>query len=170
VNEIFKSNTPEETKHTIYGRIHHLERRINLYNNPYPYVFNPYHYQQSQMVPQTYLPNPYHNYYQPSYVNRNPEMFPPVDTHALHKSARTFQKLMKQTDLIVKKIIESDKFAHDLMEAAQKSDQKKVDQLISSTGVKIKYKATFSPDGINIRLQNGEQGGACCTLVLALSW
>jgi hypothetical protein len=96
-------------------------------------------------------------------------MFQAIDTHELHKSAQIFQKLMRQTDLIVYKIIRSDKFAHDLMESTQKSDQKKVDELIMSTGITIKHKATFSPDGITIKLHNGNEGD-CCTLAIALRW
>ncbi len=118
----------------------------------------------------SHVPAQYYAHYQPVIEFRYPEMYPPVDTHELHKSAKTFQKLIKQTDLIVNKIIESDKFAHDLMEAAQKSNQKRVDELILSTGIKIKYKATFSPDGINIKLYNSEQEGACCSLSISLRW
>ncbi|WP_163100075.1 hypothetical protein [Peribacillus alkalitolerans] len=144
-----------------------------MYYHPYPYnpyVSPAYYYPSSNLVPPNFVPVHYNSYYQHGHEIRTPEMYPPIDTQELHKSAQIFQKLIRQTDLIVKKIISSDKFARDLMESAQKSDQKKVDQLILSTGITIKHKVTFSPDGINIKLHNGDNDGDCCTLVIALRW
>ncbi|KAA0967007.1 hypothetical protein FQ087_05655 [Sporosarcina sp. ANT_H38] len=77
---------------------------------------------------------------------------------------------MKQADLLAGKIVNSKEFAHDLMEAAQLSNTKKVDELILSTGITLKIKTYFSPTGIRIELTNAGNEGSCCNLLMTLKW
>lgn len=99
-----------------------------------------------------------------------PTNFPPVDIHGLKQSAIKFEALMKQAQLILNKIAYSPQFAHDMMDAAQKSNQKKVDELILSTGITVISKSHFTPDGIKIELNNANDGGACCSFIIGLKW
>ena len=78
---------------------------------------------------------------------------------------------MKQADLLVNKIVNSNEFAFELMDAAQLSNTKKVEELILSTGITIKLKTNYTPTGILIDLDNSEDDeGGCCQLRMALKW
>lgn len=77
---------------------------------------------------------------------------------------------MEQASLLINKIIQSNSFAFDLMNAAQQSNQQKVDELIHATGISIDVKTKFTPSGIQITLDNSEMEGGCCKLLIALRW
>ncbi|MBS4179407.1 hypothetical protein [Lederbergia citrea] len=108
--------------------------------------------------------------YMPPHLLRPQSMYPPVDIKKLHQSAQKYQELLNQATLLVNKITTSPGFARNLMDAAQKSNQKKVIELILSTGITIKVKTSFSPDGIKVDLSNAKHEGDCCTIRLALPW
>lgn len=138
---------------------------IQLYYNPYSYFIysNPYpmwmmsnHSSFAQFPKHLAMPT--------SPSNNNP--FPPVDTHKLKTSAKSIQTIFQQAHLLTNKIAESDQFAHDLMNAAQLSNKAKVDQLIVSTGITIKFETKFTPDGIQIRFMESD----CCGLTMILDW
>ncbi len=88
----------------------------------------------------------------------------------LNISAKRFQELLKQADLLAGKIVNSKEFAHDLMEAAQLSNTKKVEELIQSTGITLKIKTHYNPTGIRIELTNSENEVGCCDLLMTLYW
>lgn len=96
--------------------------------------------------------------------------FPPVDTKQLHSSAERFQVVMREARLLIDKIVSTPSFAHELMNAAQQSNQQRVDDLIASTGVSIRVKTTYSPTGIQIQLDSSEPGEGCCKLEMNLLW
>jgi hypothetical protein len=96
--------------------------------------------------------------------------FPTVNIQRLNTSAQRFQELLKQADLVAGKIVNSKKFAHDLMEAAQLSNTKKVEELIKSTGITMKIKTYFNPTGIRIEINNADNEGDCCNLLMTLKW
>jgi|GEM_PF-1177367 hypothetical protein len=96
--------------------------------------------------------------------------FPPVNIAGLEYSARRFQQLMKEAQLLIGKIVESSDFARQLMGAAQESNQQRVDQLIRSTGISVRFRTDYSPSGIRIYLDNAEKEGGCCELLLGLRW
>ena len=120
-----------------------------------------------------YMMYPYDNLHQQIY-NQHPlqiqHSFPPVNTDKLYVSAERFQALIKEARLLTEKIINDPEFAHELMNAAQLSDQDKVDNLIMSTGISIKANAYFSPSGIQIEFDSTEQGESCCKLDMRLTW
>ncbi len=104
-------------------------------------------------------------------VSQNsPNPFPDVNTQRLHASAGKMLEVINQSQLLINRIVESPDFAHNLMDAAQLSNQKRVDELIQSTGITTKVKTTFTPSGIQIELDNSERLGACCKLKIALRW
>lgn len=96
--------------------------------------------------------------------------FPPIDIKRLHSSAENFRKIMREAHLLIDKIVSTPSFASELMDAAQLSNQQKVENLILSTGVSVKIKATFSPTGILIGFDNSEVEAGCCKLNISLPW
>ncbi|WP_255551148.1 hypothetical protein [Sporosarcina sp. E16_8] len=131
-----------------------------MHYNPYPHWTYPYSDPRrlfnEQLHPQTVL--------------KPPSPFPSINTQVLNTSAQRFQELLKQADLLAGKIVNSKEFAHELMEAAQLSNTKKVEDLIVSTGITLKIKTYFSPTGIRIELNNDESAGDCCHLLMTLKW
>ncbi len=124
--------------------------------NPY---MNPYQY-----------PPGYSSFYPVYFPVPNVRQFPPVDVEGLTYSARRFQKLMEQAGRLINTINRSHQFAFDLMNAAQMSDEKRVNELIRSTGITTKMQTKFTPSGIQITLDNSEMEGGCCKLLIALRW
>lgn len=96
--------------------------------------------------------------------------YPPVNTTRFHTSATNSMQLMKQANLLVTKIADSHSFADELMSSAQSSNQKKVEEMIASTGITTSKQTTFTPDGIRIHLQNKNEDGVSCDLILILQW
>ncbi|MCU9612378.1 hypothetical protein OEV98_02225 [Caldibacillus lycopersici] len=142
-----------------------------MYYYPSAYPMNSYYHPYGyRNVLMDYLPPQIH---QPvsiytGFRQQNP--FPPVNIQQLDQSARKFQALIKEADLFINKIISSSSFARELMNAAQLSDKKKVEELIKSVGISIKVSTNFTPTGIHITLDNRDMPGRCCELVIALNW
>ena len=105
-----------------------------------------------------------------SVSQNNPNPFPPVNTQRLHASAGKMLEVIKQSQLLINRIVDSPDFAHGLMDAAQLSNQKKVDELIQATGITSKVTSKFTPSGIHIEFDNAETLGECCKLQIALRW
>ena len=96
--------------------------------------------------------------------------YPAVNTNHFRNSAKQSMDLMKQANLLVTKITESDTFRNDLMMSAQTSNQKKVDEMITTAGITTSFETKFTPDGIGIHFQNKNEEGVCCELILILHW
>lgn len=123
--------------------------------------------------PYAYMTYPFYNAHRSTYPQQPLQvqnLFPPVNTERLHVSAASFQVLIREARLLTDKIVSDPGFASDLMNAAQLSDQEKVNQLILSTGITIKTKADFSPTGIRIEFDSSEHGEGCCKLDMRLMW
>ena len=73
---------------------------------------------------------------------------------------------MQQAQLLLDKIKSSTPFAHDLMDAAQRSDKEKVNQMIKSVGITNTFETKYTPGEIQIILI--EKG--CCGLTVLLNW
>jgi len=111
--------------------------------------------------------------YHPAFTAIQPggqNVFPDVDIRKFHLSATRFRQILTQTDFLISKIVASDDFARDLMEAAQASDKAKVDRLIRSTGVTIAYTLSYTPDGLRLDITNSDSQIGCCDLRLLLRW
>jgi hypothetical protein len=96
--------------------------------------------------------------------------FPEVNPTKLHDSAVAFQALMKEANVILTKLEDSESFAIQLMEAAQQSNHDEVDRLIQSTGVNKNVKTTFNPDGVKMELISQSNDLECCRLLMSLRW
>lgn len=111
----------------------------------------------------------------PSYrKQQNPHMtkspFPPVNIEKFDISAHQFQRLMEQARLFVNKIVNSSQFAYELMDAAQRSDKNKVEEMIRTTGITIAFHVQFTPTAIQIILDNSTEKVNCCQLLVGLKW
>ncbi len=106
-------------------------------------------------------------YYPPYAIERQ---YPEVDATLFEQSAKSMQFLMKEASLVLNKFAVSKDFATKVMNAAQQSNMKEVDQLIKSTGIKSKVKTSFNPDGINMQLSSNIGEAECCHLTIGLRW
>ena len=140
-----------------------------MHYNPYPHWAYPYSVPRWP-VPDGYVSAHFNEHLQSQIALRPQSPFPSINTQVLNTSAQRFQELLKQADLLAGKIVNSKEFAHELMEAAQLSNTKKVEELIISTGITLKIKTYFSPTGIRIELTNSENEGGCCNLLMTLKW
>jgi hypothetical protein len=136
---------------------------------PYPHWAYPYS-DPRWLVPDGYVSARFNEYLQSQTASIPQSPFPSINTQMLNTSAKKFQELTKQANLLAGKIVNSKEFAHELMEAAQLSNTRKVEELIISTGITLKIKTYFSPTGIRIELTNSENGGDCCNLLMTLKW
>jgi hypothetical protein len=96
--------------------------------------------------------------------------YPKVDTEAFHKSVKSFQSLLQEASDLLEKFATSDKFAYDLMSAAQKSDLPKVEEMIKSSGVSSLVDTKYTPDGIEITLSSKSGNVECCEMSMKLGW
>ena len=135
----------------------------------YPYLPYPY-YQTGQLVRNQHVSPPYFGQPQTEVAVNPPNSYPPVDTRKFNASAKKYQILTKQINLFFEKVSTSEQFANDLMEAAQRSNTQKVEEMIKSVGITAKVNCKFTPTGIIIEITNGETGGDCCHLRVILPW
>ena len=85
-------------------------------------------------------------------------------------SAKGMEMLMKDASHLLAEMAKSRKFSFDLMSAAQQSHDDKVEKLIKSTGLKIIPKVTYTPDGLKLHFNSGQDYNNCCELSLKLRW
>lgn len=135
----------------------------------YPYLHYPY-YHPGQSVANLHVSPPYYGQLQTVVAINPANSFPPVDTSKFNASAKKYQLLTKQINLFFDKVTTSQQFSNDLMEAAQLSNTKKVEEMIKSVGITAKINCNFTPTGIIIDVTNGESGGDCCHLRVTLPW
>lgn len=102
--------------------------------------------------------------------NESARPFPEVNSTLFRTSADKAIALMEDANLVMKKIITSNSFSNDLMAAAQQSQQKEVDRLIQSTGIKKKPKITYNPDGITMNFVDYAGDKECCHIITQLRW
>ncbi|MEH7237252.1 hypothetical protein [Bacillus sp. JJ1562] len=95
---------------------------------------------------------------------------PDVDPTLFKESAEEMRILMKDASLILAKLADSKDFAKKVMAAAQASNDKEVDRLLKTTGIQSKVKATFNPDGLNLKLEASVAGSKSSQLTIALRW
>lgn len=93
--------------------------------------------------------------------------YPLVNPSIFHQSASLTQKLLEEANILLQQLQRHD-FAYQVMMYAQKSQQKEVEKLLQSTGVKARIETNFNPNGIHIHLIRKDID--CCRIILALRW
>ncbi|ESU31211.1 hypothetical protein G3A_17690 [Bacillus sp. 17376] len=96
--------------------------------------------------------------------------YPEVNATLFRTSADKAITLMKDANLVMTKITSSTSFSNELMAAAQQSDQKEVERMIQSTGIKKKPKITYNPDGITMNFVDYAGDKECCHIITQLRW
>lgn len=96
--------------------------------------------------------------------------YPEVNPSLFKSSAQKAIALMQDANLVMSKITSSTSFSRDLMSAAQESNQKEVERLIQSTGIKKKPKITYNPDGITMNFTDFVGDRECCHIITELRW
>lgn len=96
--------------------------------------------------------------------------YPEVNATLFKSSAEKAILLMKDANLVMTKIMSSTSFSSDLMAAAQQSQQKEVERLIQSAGIKKKPKITYNPDGITMNFVDYAGDKECCHIITQLRW
>ena len=134
---------------------------IFLYYNYFPYYVYPTHYPVQAMAPS---PLPAQTV-RPTNETRG-SVYPPVNTKKLGTSVKNVQKMVPQVQLLFDKIAQSDQFARDLKNAAQRSDQDTVNRLIRSVGITNQFEIKYTPDSIQIKLIERN----CCVFTVVLDW
>lgn len=127
-----------------------------------PHYFYPYY-------PNYQLIQPYDN----SYLNCSPNRYrhyPDVNPGMFMNSAKGMEMLMKDASHLLAEMARSRKFSFDLMSAAQQSKADTVEKLIKSTGIKTIPKVTYTPDGLKLHFNSGQEYTNCCELALKLRW
>jgi hypothetical protein len=136
-------------------------------------MMHPYYYYRNapRNIPpnQNYAaPQPLNPSYYPYYVPYR--SLPPVDTKMFIKSSKCIQNLMTSANTIVDKFASSPQFSVDIMTAAQFSNQKEVEKIIHSLGLKDVPKVSYTPDGLTIQFDTSENNFDVCHLSLKIRW
>lgn len=95
--------------------------------------------------------------------------YPPVDTKILGQSVTAFQKLMRDGGILLNKLAEQ-RFAYQLMTAAQAGNQHEVDRIMASIGIESAISTKYTPSGVIFTVDPNVQGTSCCTLTMSLKW
>lgn len=114
----------------------------------------------------------YHQYYYPYSqirINRQQPLYPPVDISIFEHSVTSFQKIINEASIILKKFADP-QFAFRLMTLAQAGKQLEVDRLIKSIGTSTPVTTQYTPTGILLTIHAQAQGSQCCTLTMYLRW
>ena len=132
-----------------------------MYYNYFPYYVYPSHYPVQAMAP---TPLPRQTAMPTNETNGNP--YPPVNTKKLGNSVSKMKRMVPQVQLLFDKISNSDQFARDLKNAAQRSDKETVNRLIRSVGITNEFEIKYTPDSIQIKLIEKN----CCVFTAVLDW
>ncbi|SHF93277.1 hypothetical protein [Ornithinibacillus halophilus] len=132
----------------------------------YPYYFPNYY-------PNVYYTYPVYSvpYYSNStLIQTNVRPYPEVDPTFFHDSSSAFKQLMQDASHILDSLSSSEELAYQVMDAAQKNQTEKVEELIKSTGVQGEVEVEYNPDGINLTMISNVEGTECCKLTMAIRW
>jgi hypothetical protein len=116
-----------------------------------------------------YRTNYYYSTSQP-YGYNQVRNYPEVNPDMLMKSAEKMRVLVHDATLLLNKISISKTFSIDLMAAAQQSNNKKVEEMIRSTGVKNTPSIAYTPDGLKLKFSGNVENVDCCHLGIDLRW
>lgn len=108
----------------------------------------------------------YPNYQYPYQLRKKND----VDVTIFSESLGAYRQLLKDASNVLDHLADSKSFAAQVMGAAQVSNQKEVDRLIKSIGVKSDFEVTYNPDGIHLKFWAHVKGSECCKLDMAIRW
>jgi len=116
---------------------------------------------------------PFHYYHAyppiPNYVFPH-RQFLPVNQKMFMDSARKMDPILRDAQILMKRISNSDAFAKKIMIAAQHSNVTEVNRIISQTGIKSKSNIRFNPSGFIVTLSRKDDPTDCCDVELRIRW
>ncbi|MDU0205092.1 hypothetical protein ACYEXS_11345 [Paenibacillus sp. MAH-36] len=98
-----------------------------------------------------------------------PRDYPTVDSKILSNSIASSHHLLKDASLLIQKLSEP-AIAHELMTHAQQGNQKEVDRIVHSFGVKSAVVTSYSPSSVKFTIDPQTPDIPCCEVTLALKW
>lgn len=148
-----------------------------MYNRPY--ICPPPH-----VIYNTYWRYPYQPLLYPSskqnltvqkgmsapHIKSQSRVFPPVDPQLFMQSVNAFQTLLQDGQRILDHISHSPQYATELMDAAQRSDWDKINELIAMIDTQAEVEVTFIPEGITFILKETVAEIDCCILRMTIRW
>ncbi|MET3699460.1 hypothetical protein SAMN05877753_11199 [Bacillus oleivorans] len=99
-----------------------------------------------------------------------PRQFPEVDTTLFVESAKISKPLLTEIVNLLDKIEEPGPFSKRLMDAAQRSDQARVRQLLREAGVKSDPEININPDGLRLTFLGKTEAGDFSRIMIVLRW
>ncbi|HZG71825.1 MAG TPA: hypothetical protein VEY51_09860 [Chondromyces sp.] len=114
----------------------------------------------------------YHQYSHPIYYYPTSyyRPYPRVNINQFTLSAKRTLGLLPDARLLLNRISNDRQFATTLMTEAEHSQPGKVNEIVSSLGMKHKPNIHYNPDGITLKFTDEIQGTECCHLILQLRW
>ncbi|KAB2334715.1 hypothetical protein F7731_13145 [Cytobacillus depressus] len=100
-------------------------------------------------------------------VNR---VYPSVNPGSFMKSAKEMERIVKDASRLIEKMAADRNFSFELMNAAQASQNSKINSMIKSTGITHIPKVHFTPDGLILHFESAAQLQGCCGLTLNIRW
>lgn len=115
---------------------------------------------------------PFHYYTGNQYYlrPRQPSPYPEINTDTLKESAKAFKPLMKDADKIIEAFTNSETFAHNIMDAAQRSQTEEIKSYLTEIGINRPVKVNYNPDSLRLELINQSNNMDCCKLSISLKW
>ncbi|WLR41262.1 hypothetical protein LC087_09960 [Bacillus carboniphilus] len=107
-------------------------------------------------------------YYYPVYPPFIPyyyRPFPAISPNTFIESAKTIPPYLKDLTSLAEKISSDRQYSEQLMNAAQESDQQKVDSLIQGLNLEHSIKTTYTPDGVRFEISSTR-----CRVSMSLRW
>ncbi|MCG7407377.1 hypothetical protein MH117_08085 [Paenibacillus sp. ACRRX] len=99
-----------------------------------------------------------------------PDLYLPVNTAVFSSSAGSSLDLMQQMNRVLQRIRDSKDYAAEVMDAAQRGNEKEVIRLLKSTQVSADISVKFTPDGLHMRFSSGPTENYCCITEVMLRW
>ncbi|MGV2620013.1 hypothetical protein QRD89_08810 [Halobacillus sp. ACCC02827] len=123
-------------------------------------------------MPMVWVPYPYfmYDYRIPAYVQVGRPAFPEVDSSLFRQSAKAAKQMMNGAEKVMERVEASKEFADELMEAAQRSNRPKVEQMIKEAGAVGDFDFDYNPERIKIQWKGTAGGVDCCKMTVMLRW
>ncbi|MGV3466990.1 MAG: hypothetical protein ACO1OT_17065 [Heyndrickxia sp.] len=116
---------------------------------------------------------PFHYYHVyppiPNYVFPY-RQFLPVNPKMFMDSSRKMDPILRDAQVIIQHISNSEAFAKRIMNAAQHSNATEVNRMIAQLGIKSKSTIRFNPSAFILTLSRKNDPTDCCDVELRIRW
>ncbi|WP_051286976.1 hypothetical protein [Paenibacillus taiwanensis] len=99
-----------------------------------------------------------------------PDLYPSVNTAIFSASAGSSLEMVQQMNKVLQRIHDSKEYAAQVMDAAQRGNEKEVIRLLKSVQISADISVKFTPDGLHMRFSSGPAENYCCNTEVTLRW